>query len=131
MNENEVYWAAGFFDGEGNIRWERVDHYYDTVYERAVIKISQVNREPLERFQKAVDGGNINGPYARKGRDHSPYYEWRTSKYSEVKRIAELLKEYVSSIKREQIINVIDKMDAWKEKARVYKERKGSGARSS
>lgn len=49
MQETEIAYAAGFFDGEGNIT---IQHGYPRV------TISQVDRRPLEMFQ-AQFGGNI------------------------------------------------------------------------
>ena len=112
----ELAWAAGFFDGEGNAGWHHAYYFNGVQYERGALKVGQVNKEPLERFQKAVRGGNINGPYEHKGRNNQPYYEWRVQQYSEVKRIGELLLPFVCSIKRDQLNSMLEKMSLWQEK---------------
>jgi len=48
-NREELAWAAGFFDGEGSFSWTEAAAFGCTV-------INQANKEPLERFQRAVAG---------------------------------------------------------------------------
>lgn len=97
MNENELYWAAGFFDGEGTIG-------YHPGKKAIYMKVVQVANEPLERFQKAVGGGKVYGPY-KQGRKETwrPIYMWQCTKLSEVRRISALLIALVCNPKRLQI----------------------------
>ena len=55
---SELAWAAGFFDGEGSTVCQSIK---DGRYLR--VGLPQKEREPLDRFQRAVGGGSVNGPY--------------------------------------------------------------------
>lgn len=58
----ELAWAAGFFDGEGNTNAYRKGGSGPFVLQMSV---TQVHRETLERFQRALGGlGTIYGPYS-------------------------------------------------------------------
>lgn len=96
MNINELYWAAGFFDGEGNVGFaEKGKKFY--------IQISQksTNVEVLERFKSAVDNiGMINtykDGYASTGR--KAMYQVSSK---EALNVINLILPYLSSAKREQ-----------------------------
>lgn len=108
---SELSWAAGFFDGEG---------YTSSIKDRHVrINISQVEREPLERFQKAVGGlGRILGPYKHKNRitpsggEWKPIYAYGASGVEETTAVLALLWPYLSTPKREQAIRVCGRVGA-------------------
>lgn len=53
MNETELAWAAGFYDGEGNVCWRK--------HQRGGynLSISQKDREVLDRFARAVTLGRV------------------------------------------------------------------------
>ena len=52
IDMRELYWAAGFLEGEGSF-------HADSRLRAIVITCGQVNREPLERLQKLI-GGSIH-----------------------------------------------------------------------
>lgn len=91
---DELLWAAGFFDGEGSACLATVGEgrYVN-------LSVSQVEREPLDRFAAAV-GGKVHGPYPREGR--SPIHQWR-AQGARARDIAERLAPHVCGPKREQI----------------------------
>lgn len=63
VQSTELAWAAGFFDGEGNTRLEPSE---DRLRSYLRISIGQIDKEPLERFRRAVGGvGRIYGPYKK------------------------------------------------------------------
>jgi hypothetical protein len=72
--ELELAWAAGFFDGEGNVRFSRTKHKKNREYHRAygtlVLQTTQIDRRVLDRFCLAVGVGKIYGPYTLKKRNH-------------------------------------------------------------
>lgn len=61
----EASWAAGFFDGEGNIRCA----HRDGMRAELCLQISQIDPFVLERFKLVVGVGNVRGPYKSKHRD--------------------------------------------------------------
>ena len=81
MNIHELYWAAGFMEGEGcfSLR-DRQAEAKGTA--SLSCKASQVNPEPLYRL-KELFGGPVYGPYkgtpSMKVRNRQPFYEWSVS----------------------------------------------------
>ncbi len=97
--EIELAWAAGFFDGEGSVRWARNTSGRGTF----TIQISQLDRETLDRFMAAVGVGKIHGPYTNgKRNNRAAYiYSWRQSGSLGVTAF-NAMRPYLSSIKRAQ-----------------------------
>jgi hypothetical protein len=99
INREELAWAAGFFDGEGNVR--------QTKTRSLAMVISQASDdgvpEVLLRFQKAVGGlGTIEGPFPRPRPNWRPLYCWRVTSFEKVQAVTAMLWPFLSSIKREQ-----------------------------
>ncbi len=63
---NELYWIAGFFEGEG---------CFARCGGTIVITVSQVQREPLERLKNLL-GGHLN-KYSQKCIKGNIYYRWQ------------------------------------------------------
>jgi len=108
----ELAWAAGFFDGEGNVGCYKHSSYKQKTYLRLVAQIAQVDREVLDRFALAV-GGGVTGPYPHKGRVN-PYWRWHQEGTDEIQKIFDLLHPYLSSIKVAQFSKAIEKMGEYK-----------------
>ena len=105
VNREELAWAAGFFDGEGNIGCQVKNH---TATFR--IHVSQVRLEPLERFQRAVLGLGKIVQRQRESRTHygqKPVYEFRTGGFQESQAIMAMLASFLSQPKQEQLISAL------------------------
>jgi hypothetical protein len=63
----ELYWAAGFLEGEGCFTKTR---------SCITVSASQVQFQPLEKLQKLLGGKNYY--YESRKPKHSPYYRWVT-----------------------------------------------------
>jgi hypothetical protein len=101
MNETELAWAAGFFDGEGSTTiHKRCKERNRTP--RPVISIVHNTREQLDRFCAAIDDGKVYGPYDRKKPNHSPYYHLLVTGYYRVKPALDKLWPYLSIHKKQQ-----------------------------
>lgn len=63
----ELAWAAGFFDGEGNVYLQTHRSQVESGGVRRTpilcVQISQKDREPLDRFSRAVGVEGVRGPY--------------------------------------------------------------------
>ena len=73
----ELAWAAGFFDGEGCVRWRTCKETRNNrtrEYGSFSLQIAQVHREPLDRFAAAVGAGKVYGPYQPKGTRRQAHY---------------------------------------------------------
>ena len=108
----ELAWAAGFFDGEGYAGVERqkgTKKHHDFRY--LVLVVSQVEREPLERFMTAVGVGHIYGPYARKKITHRPTSRW-TARNFQARAAVKLLWPYLSTPKKRQIQRAVREVNS-------------------
>lgn len=118
MNDTELAWAAGFFDGEGSAfvnHQRKVPHKdranpasYDIT--TPVLSVCQVDVRPLLRFSKAVNGRKPTGPYKHKKEGHNKYYRWDACGRPSVHRIVTLLWPYLSEPKKEQIRKVWEEL---------------------
>jgi hypothetical protein len=103
MNINELYWAAGFMEGEGSFSLR--DRSKETKGTCVTAKASQVNPEPLYRI-KALLGGQVYGPYCNrpsmKARNQKPFYEWSVSG-SRAAQIFMTLYPLMSDVRKRQI----------------------------
>lgn len=94
-DETEVAWAAGFYDGEGSCT-AGPGHI--------LLAIVQTDREPLERFARAVGVGRINGPYTRKGfPDRKPQFTYQVASIAGVQSVFDILRPYLCTPKIEQL----------------------------
>lgn len=106
MDDTELAWAAGFFDGEGCI-WVRKPQKGSR--SKVYMSVNQVDKRPLERFMLAVEVGNISGPMLAtrtgpsKGNEQ-PYWKWNCYYQDLVKETLEKLFPYMSEPKKEQAI---------------------------
>lgn len=101
--QGELYWAAGFWDGEGHA----------SVYSRRSgteynLMISQTYRPNLERFLQAIGVGKIYGPYNRSHRVHAPYFVWSAGKWENCKRVIDILYPLISPPKQAQFEKVME-----------------------
>jgi hypothetical protein len=102
INKLELAWAAGFFDGEGNVNLAK-----DKEARRLRLRAFQTDREPLERLQKAVLGlGKIYGPYEQGLGSFGikKIYHWDVSNFKDVQMVSCLLLPFLCSIKASQIL---------------------------
>jgi hypothetical protein len=113
MSKIERAWAAGFFDGEGGTYYHgpELEYVYGGGSGRISMKVSQVERGVLDRFQAAVGVGKVLGPYPSR-RGFQDVYRWEISNYEGVKKAAAALWPYLSDVKREQMTSAMDRKEA-------------------
>jgi len=94
----ELSWAAGFFDGEGSTT-------SNPKYRRLLVRVSQVRREPLDRFHRAIGGiGKITGPHKGHSPRASDFYQWSGTSYAASQHVIAVLWKYLSEPKKEQAV---------------------------
>ena len=75
MAENKpkhtVSWAAGFFEGEGHVKFVKRKKDGGRWF---AIEIAQVHREPLDQFVELFGVGKVYGPYGPYTTQKQPYY---------------------------------------------------------
>mgnify|MGYP001597965492 CR=1 FL=1 len=98
--EEEIAWAAGFFDGEGSVGVQR-DRCGCARY--LSLQIGQRDPRPLQRFQ-ALFGGNLCGPYTNRSRSGFAGDYRLAYSGSSADRVAEELEPALCQPKLEQIL---------------------------
>ncbi|HEV2249289.1 MAG TPA: hypothetical protein VGT60_02145 [Candidatus Limnocylindria bacterium] len=101
MDEHELAWAAGFFDGDG---WAALSRPKRRLLGQPQARINQSSRdgvpEVLRRFRDAVGVGRIGGPKIEEGRE--PLYWWVASSRGDVTRTGAMIGPWLSAQKRAQ-----------------------------
>jgi hypothetical protein len=98
----ELAWAAGFFDGEGSTS---LSHKKGTRWATVRMSIGQTSPIPLERFQRAVGGlGKIHGPRKVANPNAKPQWYWTVAKSEDLRKVIDLLWEFLCEPKRQQIL---------------------------
>jgi len=101
LDREELAWAAGFFDGEGNIYYSNKNKRRSP---RLILQIAQVRREPLDKFQSVFNVGSIGGPYKPKTANSSPYFTYKVESFQNVQFICAAFWEFLSEPKKESFI---------------------------
>lgn len=96
VSREELAWAAGFFDGEGNTCVIN----YDRDGERIAVQISSTYLPTLERFLGAVHQGRIYGPYQRG--TYKPQWHYRVNGWPRCQAVIAMLWPFLSGDKRAQ-----------------------------
>ena len=101
MDEHELAWAAGFFDGDGWAALVREKHRR-TGQPKAQINQGSLTGVPevLLRFRDAVGVGRVAGPKVEDGRE--PLYRWVASSRGDVTRVGSAIGPWLSDQKRAQ-----------------------------
>jgi hypothetical protein len=95
INREELAWAAGFFDGEGNTgsAWSSPIH----------VQVSNTDLRLLQRFWAALGVGRISGPYTLKNRPQNrPHWHWAATSFEDAQAAIALLWVWLSESKRKQ-----------------------------
>jgi hypothetical protein len=100
FRREELIWAAGFFDGEGNVRFDPRPGRKNGWTQ---LQIAQCDRRVLDRFKGAVGGiGAVYGPYAQRQPKSQPYYQYSAQGFMFVQAVVAMLFKWLSPVKREQ-----------------------------
>jgi len=106
LDEHELAWAAGFFDGDG---WAALVRSRGRKRGQPHAQINQASLDGvpdvLRRFRNAVGVGRISGPKIEDGRQ--PLYWWVASSARDVARAGSLIGPWLSPEKRRQFENTV------------------------
>jgi hypothetical protein len=94
----EFAWACGLFEGEGTA-------WTDGAARR--VAIGMVDRDVLERFQRAVGVGRIRGPYAPGARSKQEMFHWEVCAWLDVVPLLERMLPMLSPRRQEQAAKVL------------------------
>ncbi len=123
-SNTELAWAAGFFDGEGCVRFRKATKR-DWPYRQLTINISQTHTDVLKRFQAAVGCGSVTGPYKQKNPNAQPFYHFNTGSFVDGIKIFKLLKPYLSATKLAQFEAALSEASTYLAERRDFRAREG------
>src|SRR5436190_8149841 len=83
MNELQVAWSAGLFEGEGCIHLRATS----SGRLRTVLILRMADEDVVRRFAATVGSGRVRGPLAVAKPHHRPNYEWRLYRWAEVEEL--------------------------------------------
>lgn len=106
-----VEWAAGFFEGEGNIRLNVQNHANGRVYATLRLTLAQVNRDPLDCFRDVFDEGSVTGPYGPYSTTRQAHYQYAVSGPRAIE-VAGKMRPYLL-FKGEQVDRAIKQYEEW------------------
>ena len=118
LNKQDLAWAAGFYDGEGNTRptLRKAKSKYQTPKVLVQATTSQVELDPIQKFVDAVQVGKLYGPYVRKGPNQRPIYRYCANSFESVQQLACLLWPYLCSPKKSQFrVTLIEYLKIYRE----------------
>lgn len=104
LDTHELAWAAGFFDGEGNIR-AKFTKVAGRTYCYPGLSANQIDPQVLERFRCAVGGlGKVTGPWdrARYAPNRQSQWCYEVWSFERVQAVVAMLWKWLSPVKREQ-----------------------------
>lgn len=105
-------WAAGFWDGEGNVSLTyRGAHKIP----RIMVQVAQVDREVLDRFQRIVGFGNVLGPYEPRTKNSRPYHVWRVEGVTHLRALRDLISPWLGTEKTNQIDTALKARLVWEQ----------------
>ena len=105
LSKESAAWLAGFWEGEGSIKGAKGGFF--------VLNASQVNREPLDKFQELCGFGKIYGPRPNPGRPNSkPIHTFSVSSFEHVQQIVIFIWPYLSRRRKDQIVQCFKQLYA-------------------
>lgn len=104
IDRPELAWAAGLFEGEGCISLSRPKNSKNSAYPTAAIGMT--DKEPIERFFRAVSIGRLQGPYKKSG-SRKDVWEWRAHGLEQVEQVLALFWRYLSPRRKARAAEVI------------------------
>lgn len=108
VDNTELIWAAGLFDGEGSIfAFTRNDNKYTNLF----MGVSMCDKEPVGRFTKAVNVGKVV-TLNRRTTTGKLVYRWRIASDHDVYYAFGLIEPFLSSPKAEQAYKAFAKRES-------------------
>ena len=82
MNDKELGWLAGIFDGEGCLT---VNHYAgDGHFEQWRATVAMSDEDVVRRFHMLIGIGTVRGPYIQTGAGRLPMWQWNIGRREDI-----------------------------------------------
>jgi len=116
MNREQLAWAAGIIDGEGNLRNYKTKkvlsdgtprtYYSPSIHVTQTAKCGGVP-DMLTRLQDLFPGSRINGPYQRKEINQAEYYDWTLHSFERTQAAICMIWLWLGSQKKTDALNMM------------------------
>jgi hypothetical protein len=90
MNDNMMAWAAGLFEGEGSIWFDR---------KTVRMGLNTTDEDVIKKFHEIVGVGSVIGPF-HKNINHKPFFRWNIAKRIDVANLLHQFIPYLMSRRR-------------------------------
>jgi hypothetical protein len=104
----DTAWAAGLYEGEGTIT-TTTPSSNSRPLNYIIVRVVMCDEEPVRKFHDVVGVGNFYGPYNNGHVNRKQIYKWQASKYSDCEKVINLLWDYLSERRQQQVIDVYAK----------------------
>jgi hypothetical protein len=105
VNDVEIAWAAGLFEGEGCFTVQRQRQYPPYVYVYPQASLGMTDEDMVRRFHAIVGVGNVS-PMIVDKRGYKPMWRWQA--YGEpVLGVIEMLGPYLGQRRRERALELL------------------------
>lgn len=102
--DNNLAWAAGFFEGEGDIG---IDKRSDNPF----IRVTNTDHSMLIQFRNAVNCGSVSGPFgnglSKAGLHNQDRYQWKLHNLHDIQSLFRVWWPVLSDKRRNSIAKVI------------------------
>jgi len=103
----KLAWAAGFFDGEGNVHYGVRRTARGTAQRTIGATVAQSGRERLDHLADVLGVGRVGGPYQAKNERSQPYHQWAVSRFELVQYVGAAMWPWLGSVKQQQFDHAI------------------------
>lgn len=108
MEEHEIAYVAGLYEGEGTLTIQARAHRGADYWPTIRLSISMVDVEPLQRAQLYTGVGKISGPYERRTEINAqPQYTWNVVQYAELLDLLKSMSPYLSPRRLARVEEVV------------------------
>jgi hypothetical protein len=104
--DTEIAWAAGLFEGEGCIVFQKQKRGRGTCT-CIRLELKMCDEDVVRRFADIV-GAKVVGPYEQATAGWKPYWDCRIGKISEVRHILDLFGPYLGKRRQARVREVMD-----------------------
>lgn len=113
INKSDLYWAAGFFQGEGYAGVIKTKRKIKDDYKYVSLKITQYyDKTPLDKFCSIFNVGSVLGPYSKKRGDDG-VYQYVVSG-SDAENILNKIIPILTGKKYDQVLSIINEMKEYR-----------------
>lgn len=104
MDNTDIAWAAGLFEGEGSFSWHKIKTRKDSLKIAAVL--SMTDKDVVEKFCRIVGFGRVKGPYQPQPIGRKERWVWEVQNFSEVLKTIDLFLPFLGERRTEKALEM-------------------------